>query len=140
MKNYMRLEFPSFAENIGLARVTVASFASQLGFTVPELDDIKLAISEAVTNSIVHAYMGGAGRVLIEAEIDNGKLEVRVLDEGCGILDIRAAMEPEYTTATDRMGLGFAFMSSCMDELEVESEPGRGTIVRMMKTPETLKE
>ncbi len=130
----MDLRFPARPENVGLARVAVAAFASRLPFTLPELEEIKVAVSEAVSNAVVHAYDGGAGAVRVRAaRRDDRVLEIVVSDSGRGIEDVRRAREPSFTTAPGRMGLGFAFMEAFMDGVEVTSTPGRGTRVRMWK-------
>ncbi len=131
--NEMELRFPARPENVGLARVAVAAFASQLPFTLPELEEIKVAVSEAVSNAVVHAYDGGEGAVRVRACRRDGVLEIVVSDRGRGIEDVRRAREPSFTTAPGRMGLGFAFMEAFMDRVEVASAPGRGTRVRMWK-------
>ncbi len=133
--NYMKMEFPALSVNVGLARITVASFASQLDFTVSEINEIKVAVSEAVTNAVIHAYREKVGNVMIQASLKNGKIEIIVKDEGSGIENIDAAKKAEYTTVEGRMGLGFVFMESFMDELTIQSVPEQGTIVRMVKTP-----
>ncbi len=131
----MRLELPARPTNLSLARAAVAAFAAQLPFTVEDLDDLKVALSEAVSNVILHAYPGGAaGDVIITAEIQGeDRFWVCVEDRGCGIADIAKAREPAYTTVPDRMGLGFALMENFMDQVQVESAPGKGTRVTMSK-------
>lgn len=134
--NEMRITFPSLPENESFARVVVAAFAVQLSPTLSEIADIKTAVSEAVTNAIVHGYEGTVGTVTIRAEIsDMGTLSVEVHDGGKGIADVQQAMEPFYTTRPEeeRSGMGFAVMQTFMDYLEVESELGKGTLVRMRK-------
>lgn len=134
--NEMRITFPSLPENESFARVVVAAFAVQLSPTLSEIADIKTAVSEAVTNAIVHGYEGTIGTVSIRADISAlGTLTVEVQDEGRGIADVRQAMEPFYTSRPDeeRSGMGFAVMQTFMDDLEVESQPGKGTLVRMRK-------
>lgn len=133
MDNTLRLEFPARSANVAVGRVCVAVFAAQLDPTVVELDDIKLAVSEAVTNAIVHAYPGGEGLVRISAAIADGVLTVTVADDGVGIADVMRAREPAYSSDPDRMGLGFAFMDSAMDEVRVQSAPGGGTRVTLVK-------
>lgn len=135
--NHMLLEFPSLSRNESFARQTVAAFALQAGdWTVQELEEITTAISEAVTNAIIHGYEQGEGTVRIRANIlDESGIEVLVEDDGVGIPDIALAREPMFTTKPDqeRTGMGFCFMESFMDELEVTSTPGKGTVVRMVK-------
>lgn len=135
MKNKMRLEFDSRSCNEGFARVAVAAFLTQLNPTVEEVADVKTAVSEAVTNAIIHGYEGQIRTVVIACEIRGQELFVEVIDEGKGIADVALAMEPLYTTKAecDRAGMGFAFMEAFMDSLAVESEPGKGTRVRMSK-------
>ena len=120
MKNEMTLAFDSISENEAFARVAVAAFVTQLNPTLEEVADIKTAVSEAVTNAIIHGYPDG----------------VQVIDEGVGIADIHQAMEPLYTSRPkqERSGMGFMFMEAFMDEVQVESEPGLGTTVTMRKT------
>jgi stage II sporulation protein AB (anti-sigma F factor) len=136
--NEMSVSFPSCSANEGFARAAVAAFVAQLDPTVDELCDIKTAVSEAVTNCIVHAYRDTIGTVYINCKIfADGKVIVKVRDRGCGIPDIRQAMQPMFTTAEgERAGLGFAVMESFMDRLHVTSKPGRGTSVILQKTLE----
>ncbi|MCI1955519.1 MAG: anti-sigma F factor [Oscillospiraceae bacterium] len=138
MMNEMSVSFPSCSANEGFARAAVAAFVAQLDPTVDELCDIKTAVSEAVTNCIVHAYRDTIGTVYINCKIfADGKVIVKVRDRGCGIPDIRQAMQPMFTTAEgERAGLGFAVMESFMDRLHVTSKPGRGTSVILQKTLE----
>lgn len=135
--NHMRLVFDSRSENESFARVVVSAFAVQLSPTIEEIADIKTAVSEAVTNAIVHGYAGTFGEVSIEAELDadEGLLVLRVSDKGCGIADIEQAMQPFYTTQPEmeRAGMGFAVMKTFMDDLQVESRLGQGTCVTMRK-------
>ncbi|RDV83455.1 anti-sigma F factor [Ammonifex thiophilus] len=134
MDNRFRLEILSRPENVGLARVTVSAFAAQLDPTVEELEEVKGAVSEAVSNAIVHGYQGRPdGVVVVEGFLDGDLLEVHVEDRGKGIEDVARALEPEYTTDPQRLGLGFNFMRFWMDEVEVESRPGEGTRVVMRK-------
>ena len=130
------VQLPSRAENVALARVIVSAFAARLDFTVPETEEISVAVSEAVSNSVIHGYRGGPGLIRLEMAASAGQLEVVVADLGVGIEDVEQARQPSFTTQEDRMGLGFVFMESFMDELEVKSEPGRGTVVTMRKRPE----
>jgi len=134
--NYLDMEFLSLPANVGVARVAVASFAAQLGFTWAELEEVKVAVSEAVTNAVVHAYPEGPGPVKVRVRLEGGKLTVEVEDRGVGIVDVAQARQASFTTAPDRMGLGFTFMESFMDQVEVWSEPGRGTRVSLTKRPE----
>ena len=135
MKNEMTLAFDSISENEEFARVTVAAFASQLNPTLEEVADIRTAVSEAVTNAIIHGYPEGIHTIVLRVRMENQQLEVWVIDEGVGIADISKAMEPLYTSRPDleRSGMGFMFMEAFMDEVKVESSPGMGTTVYMMK-------
>lgn len=134
-QNEMKLEFDSRSCNESFARVAVASFMTQLNPTLEEVSDVKTAVSEAVTNAIIHGYEGKINKIIIECRISDRILTVTVRDMGKGIPDIKKAMEPLYTTKAecDRAGMGFAFMEAFMDTLEVTSEPGHGTSVKMSK-------
>lgn len=134
--NEMKFSFPSRSVNESVARVSVAAFCAQLDPPVDELADVKTAVSEAVTNAIVHGYRDRVGKVEVVARIlDGRRLYIRVKDCGCGIADIKQAMEPLFTTAPEeeRAGLGFAVMESFMDRLTVRSGIGHGTTVTMIK-------
>ena len=135
VKNEMALEFDAVSSNESLARVAVAAFVSPLNPTLEEMADVKTAISEAVTNAIIHGYEEEKGVVYIRCRLIGDLLEVEVDDKGKGIEDIEQAMEPMYTTKPekDRSGMGFAFMEAFMDEVEVTSIPGVGTTVFMKK-------
>ena len=135
MKNEMTLAFDSISENEEFARVTVAAFASQLNPTLEEVADIRTAVSEAVTNAIIHGYPEGIHTIVLRVRMENQQLEVWVIDEGVGIADISRAMDPLYTSRPDleRSGMGFMFMEAFMDEVKVESSPGMGTTVYMKK-------
>lgn len=135
-KNKMHLEFESKSENEKFARVTAAAFITGLDPTMEEISDLKTAVSEAVTNAIVHGYEGGEGMVHMEVELEDRTVTVTVWDDGVGIEDIPQAMEPLYTTKPedDRAGMGFMFMEAFMDELQVFSVVGKGTRVIMKKT------
>lgn len=134
-KNEMMVIFDSNSENESFARMVIAAFVSRIDPTLEELADIKTAVSEAVTNSIIHGYKDGKGDIRMHASIADRELFVEIEDEGVGIEDIQRAMEPMYTTRPDldRSGMGFAFMEAFMDGLEVVSEPGKGTLVKMTK-------
>ena len=134
-ENRMKLEFDSRSANESFARVAVAAFLSQLNPTLEEVADVKTALSEAVTNCVVHAYEGKVEKILVECMIKGQELTILVEDRGCGIADVHQAMEPLFTTKPDseRCGMGFAFMEAFMDSLEVESSPGKGTRVTMKK-------
>ena len=135
MKKEIRLEFDAISENEGLARVVIAAFLTQTDPTLEELQDVKTAVSEAVTNAIVHGYEEHGGRIVMEACLENGILQVSITDKGIGIEDVSRAMQPMYTTKPDceRSGMGFSFMEAFMDKVEVESTPGEGTSVHMWK-------
>ncbi len=134
--NYIKLEFPSKSSNEAFARTAAAAFAAQLDPTLEEIGDIKTAVSEAVTNCIVHAYPDTVGRVRMRLRILEGEqLEIAVQDWGMGIADIRKAREPLFTTGgEERSGMGFTIMESFMDKLRVRSVPGKGTTVTMLRT------
>lgn len=131
----MRLELESRSENEAFARVVVAAFAARLDPTLEEISDIKTAVSEAVTNAIVHAYEDRIGPITIGASLEGHRLTVEVADEGVGIADLEQAREPLYTCKPelDRSGMGFTIMENFMDELAVRSAPGEGTVVTMVK-------
>jgi len=135
--NQMTLEFDSFSMNESFARVAVAAFVSQLNPTLEEIEDIKTAVSEAVTNSIIHGYEKKRGTVRLEAKLDflRSELSLVITDWGCGIENVPRAREPLFTTKpeSERSGMGFVFMEVFMDSLDVESKPNQGTVVRMRK-------
>lgn len=135
MQNEMRLTLLSYSSNESFARAAVAAFAAQLDPTVEEISDLKTAVSEAVTNCIVHGYRDTIGKIYILVRLqENGTVFLRIQDKGCGIADVAQAMEPLFTTGgEDRAGLGFAVMESFTDRLRVRSAVGRGTIVTMEK-------
>ena len=135
MRNEMRLEFDSISANEAFARVTVAAFMTQMNPSMEEVADVKTAVSEAVTNAIIHGYEGEVHKIVIRGRIDGEWLELSVEDRGVGIADVEKAMEPLYTTRPEleRSGMGFLFMEAFMDEVKVESEPGKGTAVMMKK-------
>ncbi len=135
-KNEMKLSFPSKSCNESFARAAVAAFVMNLDPTVEELSDLKTAVSEAVTNCIVHGYRRGAGTVFITAKIfEDNRVVVKIRDRGCGIEDVKQAMQPLFTTAPDeeRAGLGFAVMQSFCDAVRVSSKPQKGTTVTLEK-------
>lgn len=135
VSNYIKLEFPSKSVNEGYARSAVAAFAAQLDPTMEELGDIRTAVSEAVTNAIVHAYPDSIGTIWLKARIlEDNILEITVRDKGQGIPDIQQAMRPLYTTGgEERSGMGFTIMESFTDKLRVRSSPGKGTTVTMLR-------
>ena len=136
--NYIKLDFPSRSVNEGFARAAAAAFAAQLDPTMEELGDIKTAVSEAVTNCIVHAYPDTLGKITMRLRIIGGDtLEISVKDTGRGIEDVAQAREPLFTTGgEERSGMGFTIMENFMDKLTVRSKPGRGTTVTMRRTIE----
>ena len=133
MKNEMTLAFDSRSENEGFARVAVAAFVTQLNPTLEEVADIRTAVSEAVTNAIIHGYPDGIHTVVVRAVLEDDMLELWVTDEGVGMEDVRQAMEPLYTSRPEleRSGMGFMFMEAFMDQVEVQSSPGVGPTVYM---------
>lgn len=134
--NEMKLEFLGISENEAFARVVVAAFAAQLDPTLDEINDIKMAVSEAVTNSIVHGYEGTIGKVSIGAVLLENEIEIEITDNGRGIENVELARQPMYTTGSEdeRSGMGFTVMETFMNNLEVFSEVGEGTLVKMRKT------
>lgn len=136
IKNQMKLSIMSIPENVPLARVSVAAFASQLEFTLEDLEEIKVAVSEAVSNCIIHGYKNDPNyTVNIICTVYEDAMEISIEDEGVGIEDVSRAMQAAFSTEEDRMGLGFTFMQSFMDKLNVESAPNKGTKVTMVKRP-----
>ncbi|WP_342756840.1 anti-sigma F factor [Kineothrix sedimenti] len=136
MKNEMTMEFDAVSENEAFARISVAAFISFLNPTLEEMSDVKTAVSEAVTNAIIHGYDKiEGGKVVINCSIEKDVLHIEVIDKGNGIENIERAMEPLFTTKPElnRSGMGFPFMEAFMDDLEVISEPGKGTVVQMKK-------
>lgn len=133
--NKMSLEFMSKSTNEGFARAAVAAFAAQLDPTLEELADIKTAVSEGVTNAIIHGYGTSSGVVHIDCEISGKMLRIAIIDRGRGIEDIAQAVSPLYTSAPEmeRSGMGFTVMETFMDSMEVESVPGVGTTIRLTK-------
>ncbi|MBS4030797.1 MAG: anti-sigma F factor [Clostridiales bacterium] len=135
MDNYMKLEIPSKSQNESFARVAVAAFAVQADPTIDEISDVKTAVSEAVTNAVIHGYENGPGTIVITASLTGRRLEVTVVDYGVGITDIKQARQPLFTSKPelDRSGMGFTIMENFMDDCQVISEPGSGTTVTMSK-------
>lgn len=133
--NEMSVSFPSVSSNESFARAAVSAFAAQLDPTLDQLADLKTAVSEAVTNAIVHGYRETIGKVTITARLyETGKVVVKIRDRGVGIEDVEKAMEPLYTTGgEERAGLGFAVMQSFCDKVSVRSQPGKGTTVTLQK-------
>lgn len=134
--NYLKLEFPSLSQNVGVTRLIVATFASQLDFTLAEIEEIRVAVSEAVSNCVIHAYPDKIGIVNLELIAREGTLEIIVRDFGKGIEDIERAKQATFSTEPERMGLGLVFMESFMDELVINSRLTEGTTVIMKKHPE----
>ena len=141
MNNSMKTEFLSLSENESFARCVVSAFISQLNPTLEEIEDIKTAVSEAVTNIVVHAYGDDTGMVYISCELTDDTATITIKDTGCGIEDIKLARTPLYTASkdTERSGLGFTVMETFMDTLDVISEKGTGTTVTMTKKIQSKK-
>lgn len=135
MKNEMALQFAGVPANESFARAVVAAFVSQLDPTLEELSDIKTAVSEAVTNAVIHGYEEKDGMIDIRVELSEKTADIEITDYGRGIADIGQAMEPFYTSKPDmeRSGMGFSFMEAFMDDLHIESTPGSGTKIKMRK-------
>lgn len=132
----MSLQFKALSQNESFARVTVAAFLTQLDPTMDELTEIKTVVSEAVTNSIIHGYNDDpSGVVYIEMKMEDGMIDLEIRDEGQGIMDVEEARQPLFTSKPDmeRSGMGFTIMENFMDQMEVISHPGTGTIVRLRK-------
>ncbi|HHW68231.1 MAG: hypothetical protein PWP07_1092 [Epulopiscium sp.] len=140
-QNSMKVSFVSKSQNEAFARVAVAAFVSQLDPTLEEISDIKTAVSEAVTNAVIHGYENQEGIITVSCDISDNVVEITVVDEGVGIEDIEQAREPLYTSKPEleRSGMGFTMMETFMDEVEVESEKDKGTIVRMRKKLRSLE-
>ena len=138
MNDEVKVEMYSKAENEALARIVIATFMARLNPTLEELSDVKTAVSEAVTNSVVHGYKDDTGKIYLEGRITGKKLEVNIIDKGVGIDNIKQAREPLYTTKPEdeRSGMGFTFMEIFMDEVHIESKRNEGTTVRMIKNIE----
>lgn len=133
--NEMTVEFASLSQNESFARMVVAAFMTSTNPTIEEVSDVKTAVSEAVTNSVIHGYENGAGIIKIYAKVKGRNIYIEVTDYGKGIDDIEKAMEPMYTTKSeqDRSGMGFSFMEALMDSICVNSKPGKGTTIKMWK-------
>ncbi|AKL94958.1 anti-sigma F factor [Clostridium aceticum] len=140
--NYMKMEFYSKSQNEAFARVVVAAFAAQLDPTIEEISDIKTAVSEAVTNAIIHGYEDKSDLITVICRINDQELEIIVEDKGKGIEDIQQAREPLYTSKPEleRSGMGFTVMETFMDKVNVYSEIGKGTKVTMIKKFKSLSE
>ncbi|NLI92216.1 MAG: anti-sigma F factor [Peptococcaceae bacterium] len=132
--NKLSLTFSSVPENVTIARMLASSLGAQLDLPINELEELKVAVSEAVSNAIIHGYSNNPDNfVTLEFEASSEKLRIDVIDQGCGIPDVKQAMQASFSTDPERMGLGFIFMQSFMDELRVQSEVGKGTKVSMVK-------
>lgn len=133
--NYVRFEFPSLPENVSFARSCVGAFVSQLNCTLDDIEEIKLVVSEAVSNCIIHGYENRSdGKIEIMASLlDDRSLELTVKDYGKGIENLEQAMQPSFSTDPNRMGLGFTFMKSFMDEMEISTQPHEGTSVLLKR-------
>lgn len=137
MPQYFEMTCPSHPDNVGLCRVSVATFAAGLGFTLAEIEEIKVAVSEAVSNVVVHAYgKDEQGPLRLRCDETEDGMRIRVEDEGVGIADVDKAREPSFSTDPERMGLGFVFMESFSDEFQVTSSLGAGTRVEMLRRRE----
>lgn len=134
--NYLKFEFPSLPPNVSMARLVVATFASQLEFTLAEIEEIRVAVSEAVSNCVIHAYPQNPGTIELNLTISSGTLTIQITDYGKGIEDVEQAKQATFSTEPEHMGLGLVFMESFMDEMTLSSRPGEGTIVIMKKRPE----
>lgn len=133
-RNLLDLKFSSLAENVSIARMIIASVGAQLDLSINDLEELKVVVSEAVSNSIIHGYGNKSDKlVYLTIEQSPQSLKIIVRDEGCGISDIEQALQPAYSTDPERMGLGFVFMKSFMDDLHVESTVAQGTTVTMVK-------
>ena len=134
-KNKMNLKFLSLSENEGFARLAVASFCSSVNFSIEEISDIKTAVSEGVTNAIVHGYEGSLGEIEINCEIYENRVEITIVDNGKGIENLEEALTPFFTTKPDkeRSGMGFTVMEGFMDKMEVNSKIGEGTKLKLVK-------
>ncbi|HBV89099.1 anti-sigma F factor [Desulfosporosinus sp.] len=132
--NQISLTFSSIPENVSLARLLIASVGGQLDLSLNDIEELKVAVSEAVSNAIIHGYQNVPNNIVyLDLDITNNLLTIVVKDEGCGISNVEQAMQPAYSTDPERMGLGFVFMQSFMDELQVKSALEEGTIVTMKK-------
>lgn len=136
IKNYVHFEFMSLPENVSFARSCVGAFASQMNCTLDDIEEVKLVVSEAVSNSIIHGYEGRTNEKIeiMVSVLDDRTMEIVVKDYGKGIDDLQQALEPTYSTDPNRMGLGFTFMKSFMDEMEIKTEPNVGTSVTLKRS------
>ena len=129
--DYMVMEVPSLRENVALVRVTVAAFAARLPFTIAELEELKVAVSEAVTNAVIHGYPGRVGPIRVEAKVTDSQVLVTIVDQGRGLTESK----DEHREEPEGTGMGFSFMESFSDEFSVQSSPGEGTTVQLIKRP-----
>lgn len=136
MKEEMKLEFDAISENEGLARVVIAAFLTRLDPTLEQLQDVKTAVSEAVTNAVIHGYEEKGGKIRMSAVLEKDELEITIEDDGIGIEDVSKAMQPLFTSKPEgeRSGMGFSFMEAFMDKVKVDSSLGNGTTVHMWKS------
>jgi len=132
-KNRVSMSFDSYSENVGIARITAAAFAAQLEFTISDIEEIKVAVSEAVSNAVIHGYAAEIGPIEFTMALYDDRLEYVITDQGRGIEDIALARQPSYSTDPERMGLGFVFMESFMDQVDIESTAGQGTKIVLIK-------
>ncbi|PLR84560.1 anti-sigma F factor [Bacillus canaveralius] len=142
MKNEMKIQFSALSQNESFARVTVAAFIAQLDPTMDELTEIKTVVSEAVTNAIIHGYENDPnGKVYISVLIEDGVIDMKIKDDGQGIIDVEEARQPLFTTKPEleRSGMGFTIMENFMDEVDIQSQPGKGTEIRLRKHLSTSK-
>ena len=138
--NNMNFTFSSLPENVTISRMLASALGAQLDLPINELEELKVAVSEAVSNAIIHGYNNNPDNfVTLELEASAEKIIIQVIDTGCGIPDVKQAMQASYSTDPERMGLGFIFMQSFMDELKVESEVNQGTKVIMVKNLKNLQ-
>lgn len=134
MNSELTLTFTSIPENVGIARMLIASLGAQLDLSLNDIEELKVVVSEAVSNAIIHGYLNEPANIVrLELKVEDDVLRIVVQDKGCGIPDIDQAMQPAYSSDPERMGLGFTFMQSFMDQLEVDSTVGQGTTVTMAK-------
>lgn len=132
--NYVKLEFYAKDENVAIARLAAAAFAGETGFSLADIEEIKVAVSEGVSNAMIHGYCGDESRLVeMTLSVEKSLFKVEIKDDGVGIADIKKAMEPTYSSVAERMGLGFVFMESFMDTLNVHSAPNRGTVLLMTR-------
>lgn len=133
--NFVSIQFSAMGENVALSRMALSSFLAGFDLPLADLDELKIALSEAVSNAIIHGYNEDASRIVtVEFKLHDDLLTLTVIDDGVGIADVKKAMEPTFSSKSDHMGLGFVFMDSFMDKLEVTSTLGHGTRVQMLRS------